>query len=188
MRHHILKCPTEGAAVARSSVAPDSQSVLLGGVVRTWRRVCGVSVAVLRNVGAATRERVHPKQTKTERLERTLGAICANLDTLHGRIHELEMRGAPAVPGRSTMLLNLTTKNQALKLFRNGQDARQIARTLGVAVGEIELLLKVQRMQSCAELRRRERRDEASATVPANPPGETAEGVECEDRVVAVRT
>jgi hypothetical protein len=179
MRHHIQKCPTDGVGVG---VESGPQATLLGGVARTWRRVRGASVAALRSVGAATRERVHPKQTGMERLERTLEAMCANLDTLHGRIHELEMRGAPAVPGRSTMSLNLTTKNQALKLFRNGQDARQIARTLGVAVGEIELLLKVQRMQSCAELRRRERKDEASAKAPAEQSGGMAQEVECANR------
>jgi hypothetical protein len=46
------------------------------------------------------------------------------------------------------MSLNLTSRSMALKLARNGEDARHIARTLGIPWGEVLLLLKVHRLRT----------------------------------------
>jgi hypothetical protein len=81
-------------------------------------------------------------------LERAFAAMCANVEALHARVYELETHRRSTGPARgATMALNLTTRSMALKLSRNGQDARRIAKVLGVGVGEVELLIKVQRLQ-----------------------------------------
>lgn len=73
-------------------------------------------------------------------------AIAARIEQLEARIRGLEERERPATPARGEMALNLTTKSMALKLARSGQHARQIAKAVGVPVGEISLLLKVERL------------------------------------------
>jgi hypothetical protein len=71
-----------------------------------------------------------------------------NVDPLRARGRELEASERSVAPARASLALNLTTRGLALKLPRAVQDTRQNAATLRVPCGEVELLLKVQRMQS----------------------------------------
>ena len=171
MQHHVRKCPSEGAAVARWSGASAPEKGAIGWISHGWARTWAAISMGLRIARTTLWERVRPKRVELQRLERAVESICANLDSLHGRIHELESRTAPATPGQGTMSLNLSTKSQAMKLFRGGQDARQIARTLGLAIGEIELLLKVQRMQSRVEAHGKEWREEVNSSSAAKCEG-----------------
>ena len=81
------------------------------------------------------------------RLETECAEVRDQLDSLRARMRRLEDRERPSVPRPGEMALNLTTRATALKLSRSGRNVRQIAQTLGVPAGEIELLLKVERMQ-----------------------------------------
>jgi hypothetical protein len=92
--------------------------------------------------------RFFPVRRDVDGLERAFAALQETVETLQARVYELQDRCRMPLPGSGAMTLNLTTKALALKLARNGQDARQIASVLGVPVGEIILLLKVQRFQS----------------------------------------
>ena len=108
---------------------------------------------------------------RTRRLESECAALRGQLDSLEARVRRMEDRERPRVPSAGEMGLNLTSKATALKLSRSGQDARQIARALGVPAGEIELLLKVQALQAefPAALRRREpEREKPSGGAPGD--------------------
>lgn len=163
MRHHVSQRPTEGRPAAQWEGPIGLQARLSGWLRSGWEKIRAAVQAVLRLTSSTAQNRGRSRQVELRRLERAIESICANLDALHGRIHELESRATPSTPGQAALSLNLTAKSQAIKLFRGGQDARQIARTLGISVGEIELLLKVQRMQSCAEARKRERSEQVSS-------------------------
>ena len=78
--------------------------------------------------------------------ESECAVLAARIEQLEARVRGLEERERPAIPRRGEMALNLTTRSAALKLASNGQDARQIAKAVGVPVGEISLLLKVERL------------------------------------------
>jgi hypothetical protein len=78
--------------------------------------------------------------------ESECAAMAARIEWLEARVRGLEERERPVIPTPGGMALNLTTRSMALKLARGGQDARQIAKTVGVPVGEINLLLKVERL------------------------------------------
>jgi hypothetical protein len=96
---------------------------------------------------AGFRRRLLPGNPRVRRLESDYAEVRDQLDSLRARLRRLEDRERPAVPRPGEMAFNLTTKTAALKLSRSGQNFRQIAQTLGVPAGEIELLLKVQRLQ-----------------------------------------
>ena len=166
MRHHVSKCPTEGSA-AQWTGTDHSRARVCGWLRHSWEKIWPAIQATLRVTSSTVQSAGGTRQVELRRLERAIESICANLDALHGRIHELEGRALPTNMGQPTLSLNLTTKSQAIKLFRGGQDARQIARTLGISVGEIELLLKVQRMQSCADARQQEQSEQLNANSKA---------------------
>jgi hypothetical protein len=102
------------------------------------------------------------------RLESEVAEVRDQLDSLRQRMRRLEDRERPAVPRPGEMALNLTTKITALKLSRSGQNARQIAQTLGVPAGEIELLLKVERLQ-CPPAAERQARASEREGLAGNP-------------------
>jgi hypothetical protein len=87
--------------------------------------------------------------------------LLRQMNLLEARIRGLEDR--PRVPVRGEMSLNLTSRSMALKLARNGEDARHIARTLGIPWGEVLLLLKVHRLRTRTALQ-----DPALATAPGS--------------------
>lgn len=93
-------------------------------------------------------EKLFPARTEMARLEAAFTALCAHVEGLHTRIHELEERTRLPQPGERNFGVNLTTKTLAQKLSRNGQDPRRIADTLGMPLGEVLLVLKVAQMQA----------------------------------------
>lgn len=139
-----LKCATspggapQGAAPSKGSHAAVSRVMSkLRGLGQWWNRT-----------RTRLRERIFARSSANEKLEMAFAAMCANVEKLHERIAELEERNRPQMPGRNLPDLNFTTKSLAIKLSRNGQDARHISGVLGVPLGEVSLLLKVQRLQS----------------------------------------
>src|SRR5690348_5169343 len=79
----------------------------------------------------------------------------AEIAELRGRLEELAVLQresqeqnqrveAPAVAVRPA--LNLSLRNQALRLHRRGETPQQIAQSLGIPTGEVQLLLKVHRI------------------------------------------
>jgi hypothetical protein len=83
---------------------------------------------------------------------RTQEALCTeqfarmreSLEQLQSALHESEERTGvlvPPTPPRSG--LNLNRRSQALKMYRRGDPPEQIASALGLALTEVELLVKV---------------------------------------------
>ena len=82
--------------------------------------------------------------------------VTAGLDDLRRRLEDIESRSAaaslPAGPGEAPAevspvpvraSMNLSRRSQALRLSRRGESPEQIASRLGLATGEVQLLLKI---------------------------------------------
>ena len=83
--------------------------------------------------------------------------VTADLDDLKRRLDDIESRSAaaslPAGPGECSPAdaspvpvrasMNLSRRSQALRLSRRGESPEQIASRLGLATGEVRLLLKI---------------------------------------------
>ncbi len=76
-----------------------------------------------------------------------LGQLRGLVQDLRERADEAERRAeignGPSIPSTG---LNLSRRTQALRLFRRGERPEQVAATLGMPLGEVELLKKVQRI------------------------------------------
>jgi hypothetical protein len=76
-----------------------------------------------------------------------LGQLRGLVNQLRERLDEAERRSelsaGPVIPASG---MNLNRRTHALRLFRRGERPEQIAATLGVPLGEVELLRKVQRI------------------------------------------
>jgi len=79
-----------------------------------------------------------------ERLARTVDSLSAAFEQIRERLDEpppppmATWSGSPAV--------NLTRRGQVLRLFRRGDSPRQIASSLGMRKGEVDLIVKVHQM------------------------------------------
>lgn len=75
--------------------------------------------------------------------ESSVPAFRAEIDGLAAQVHELQQAPAalPAAPNRTG--INLNKRSQAIRLYRYGRNASQIASALDLAQQEVELLLKV---------------------------------------------
>lgn len=97
---------------------------------------------VKREIRAAT--------VKSRELEQALeGAVSGLRNELEeARAEFLAARGAMGLPhGR----LDLTRRAQALRLYRQGQSIPQIASTLALPRGEVELLIKIHRLRDATD-------------------------------------
>jgi hypothetical protein len=153
MRHHIRNAVTENSVASASKPVEASQANTLtriaGWCKQAWLRLRGGLRSANGKVAkqfTTLSERQSSTRAEVQRLESAFSELRANVDALHARIHELEARERCTTTARGGLALNLTAKSQVLKLSRNGQSARTIANTLGVPEGEVEFLLKVQRL------------------------------------------
>lgn len=128
MQLHRQRCEAEPAG-RKSAAAAE--------MVRRWRKAL-----------AAFGSRMLWWTGTRRRLEVECAALRADVVSLGARLRRLEERECAPLARPGAMSLNLTNKALALKLARTGQAVRQIAGALGVPAGEIELLLKVQRLES----------------------------------------
>lgn len=180
MRRHAQNSTPESSAASNVEGVGTPRVSVLARIAKWCRRAWLRARGGLRNANgkiskqfAALSERQSSTRAEVQRLETAFRELCANVDTLHARIHELEAQERGSSPSRGGLALNLNARSQILKLSRNGQSARAIASTLGVPVGEVELLLKVQRLVNRAASRQQEQTGDggrrpgpAPATVP----------------------
>jgi hypothetical protein len=86
---------------------------------------------------------------RLQALEGALRQMRAEAEDLTVRLQEAEEREellVPPTPPRSG--LNLSKRTQALRMFLRGESPEQIAAALSIPEGEVQLLLKVQRIVS----------------------------------------
>lgn len=123
-----------------------SQSMLpfasLGGVVLVGM---SVSFLVLVRARALLREVEQRGSAGLEQWETTLQAMRQDLDALGAQLGDIEQHPpATAAPVFFRPGLNLSTRSQALRMFRKGEPPERIAMALEVPLQEVDLLLKVQ--------------------------------------------
>jgi hypothetical protein len=113
----------------------------LGGVV-----LVGVSVSFLALVRARAllREAGRRGDTGLEQWEATLQAMRQDVNALGAQLGDMERHPPAAAPVFFRPGLNLSTRSQALRMFRQGEPAERIALALEVPRQEVDLLLKVQ--------------------------------------------
>lgn len=73
--------------------------------------------------------------------------VLVQIEAMRTELRDAEERTAqlvPPVPPRSG--LNLNTRTQAIRMFRHGEDERDIASKLGLPRNEVKLLLKVHKL------------------------------------------
>lgn len=100
-------------------------------------------VSAKREIRAAGRKWAKRHNT----LETSLQRLETRLEELAGRLLRSEEQAGLLVPPPPTLSgLNLTTRAQALRMFRRGDPPKQIAAALGIPEQEVELLLKVQQL------------------------------------------
>jgi DNA-binding NarL/FixJ family response regulator len=112
--------------------------------------LCGVTMASLllsilalfraQSLARATRERAQESRAE---METALDGLRSELSGCAGQVRELMQQPAAQAPGPG---MNLSKRSQALRLYRRGDSAGQIAAALRVPLQEVELLLKVQRI------------------------------------------
>ncbi|MGC9970437.1 MAG: hypothetical protein ABSE56_07590 [Bryobacteraceae bacterium] len=95
----------------------------------------------------ALKREIRAGRRRQEAFGAAIGQLSAKIGELREKVLENEARAAVLVaptPLRSGV--NLSTRSQALRMFRRGATNQQIAAALGVPEKEVELLLKVQQM------------------------------------------
>src|SRR5437762_8580502 len=98
-------------------------------------------------------------RVKLAELEAGLQAKAAVLDERWSELSQISGLLVAPAPLRSGM--NLTKRSQALQMFRRGESPKDIASTLSLPRNEVDLLIKVQRIN-------------AGATVSSRPSGRVA--------------
>ena len=82
---------------------------------------------------------------KLQAMEAHWNAKMESLDERWKELSQISSLLVPPAPPRSG--LNLSKRSQALQMFRRGEDPREISARLAVPKNEVDLLIKVQRMQ-----------------------------------------
>jgi hypothetical protein len=116
----------------------------LGGVVLVGMAVSYLALVRARALLAEIERRGGAGQ---EQWETTLAAMKQDLEALGAQVGEIERHPpATAAPAFFRPGLNLSTRSQALRLFRKGDPPERIATALAVPRQEVDLLLKVHRI------------------------------------------
>ena len=83
------------------------------------------------------------------RVEASLQSLKAETESLRAGWQSLEDRSAAcASPVVAPPDIHITRRAQALRMYRRGEQPHQIAASLALPIGEVELLLKVHRLMA----------------------------------------
>jgi hypothetical protein len=170
MRLHKQKTKPE---TSRNGAGKDGNATSPGQavahyVIHHWHSFWRMVRRQWRMTSAAARKHIPVASESIEQMKSEYVELRDQFNLLAARLQGLEERERPALPVRGDMSLNLTSKSAALKLWKNGEDPRQIARILDVPVGEIQLLVKVQRLR--AQVMRQEKNQALEWKRPVEAP------------------
>lgn len=85
-------------------------------------------------------------QQEHDSVSTALNSFRASLGSIQGSLNDQEAALVSAVQAPTPSLsMNLTKRSQALRMYRRGEKAEQIAEALQIPRNEIDLLLKVHR-------------------------------------------
>ncbi|MGA2183741.1 MAG: hypothetical protein ABSH47_11985 [Bryobacteraceae bacterium] len=79
-------------------------------------------------------------------MEETVDGLSAAFEQVRARLEEAMQPPAVSSVWSGSPSINLNRRGQVLRLFRRGDTPRQIAATLGIRQGEVDLIIKVHRM------------------------------------------
>ena len=86
---------------------------------------------------------------RQQSLQSELGKMRSMIEELTQRLEDAEKRAEAAVSAPAHLKgINLNRRTQAMRMFRRGESAAQVAANLGVPQSHTELLLKVHRILS----------------------------------------
>ncbi|MGA3024967.1 MAG: hypothetical protein ABSF98_09375 [Bryobacteraceae bacterium] len=80
------------------------------------------------------------------RLEETVDGLSAAFEQIRVRLEETTQPPPVSPVWSGNPSVNLNRRGQVLRLFRRGDTPRQIASTLGMRQGEVDLIIKVHQM------------------------------------------
>ena len=80
------------------------------------------------------------------RVEETVDGLSTAFEQIRARLEEAMQPQAVATAWSGTPSINLNRRGQVLRLSRRGDTPRQIASTLGLRKGEVDLIIKVHQM------------------------------------------
>ena len=92
-------------------------------------------------------QQIRIELTPDNSISDAIDSLRRQVERLETRVDELDQRRGPSfewVPEPAS--LNLNRRGQVLRLHRRGDSIPQIAATLGLSQGEVELMVKVQEM------------------------------------------
>ncbi len=112
--------------------------------------VAAVLFRLLRAQAQTIAVQVKENADALERLTRIVSVLDEfNFENFNTRITELESRKPIAIPEpTSPAFVGASRRGQVLRLHRNGESSVNIAETLGVSQGEVDLTLKLQELFS----------------------------------------
>lgn len=112
-------------------------SLGLGGVA--------LSVAAILHAASSARELDRRSRAQHAQLQAAFETAQAGLRQLASEVRQIQEQSPVTLPACRSGL-NLSTRSQALRMHRRGENAAQIAAALQVPAQEVELLLKVHRI------------------------------------------
>lgn len=113
----------------------------------TFYTLLAVSLALCLYLFVSLKKEIHAGRTRQATLEAALNRMNSGIGEVATKLAETEERAALLVPPKQPRSgLNLSTRSQALRMWRRGDTPQQIAAALGIPEREVELLLKVQRL------------------------------------------
>jgi hypothetical protein len=84
--------------------------------------------------------------TGRHRVEETVDGLSTAFEQIRARLEEAMKPPVAATTWSGSPSINLTRRGQVLRLSRRGDTPRQIASTLGMRQGEVDLIIKVHQM------------------------------------------
>lgn len=107
--------------------------------------LAAVALSFLAILQTASSRRTLDARVKSRQVqwEAALQATKEAVKELTTQVHQIESQSLPAPVPHLRPGFNLSTRSQALRMHRRGENAAQIAASLQVSAQEVELLLKV---------------------------------------------
>jgi hypothetical protein len=85
-------------------------------------------------------------QSGSRQVEETVDGLSAAFEQIRARLEDAIQPAVVPSGWSANPSINLTRRGQVLRLSRRGDTARQIASTLGMRKGEVDLIIKVHQM------------------------------------------
>lgn len=128
----------------------------MAGVIQSPLLFClflGLGLGACLHLFISLNRDIRSQRRKQNALDAAIGLLSLEFTEVKRALSEAESRTGVLVPPTPPRAgVNLTTRSQALRMFRRGETIQRIAAALEVPEQEVELLIKVQRLALDAPL------------------------------------